>query len=124
MAKTRIALFTALALSAGGCAQSFDATSLGVPVTMASPAGQPAEGDRFSVNSSGVYAIWGLFPMSRPSLEKALKSQLVGGKGVADLKIKVRSTWLDVLVSVVTVGLIVPRTVTFEGVITGGAPTP
>lgn len=124
MAKTRIALFTALALSAGGCAQSFDATSLGVPATMASPAGQPAEGDRFSVTSSSVYAIWGLFPLSRASLEKSLQSQLVGGKGVADLKIKVRSTWLDILVTGITLGLIVPRSVTFEGVVTGGVSTP
>jgi hypothetical protein len=34
------------------------------------------------------------------------------------VKIKVRSRWSDVLFTVLTAGLIVPRTVTYEGVVT------
>ena len=34
-----------------GCAQTFDATTLGVPVTMAAAAGQPVQGARFEVTS-------------------------------------------------------------------------
>jgi hypothetical protein len=37
---------------------------------------------------------------------------------VADLRIRVRSRWSDVLLTGLTLGLIVPRTVTFEGVVT------
>jgi hypothetical protein len=108
-----------LALSLlGGCAHTFDATTLGVPAAMASPAGQGPQGDRFSVSSKSVFTFWGLLRLKEPSLRKALAAQLAGGSGVADLKIKVRSRWSDVLITGLTLGLIVPRTVTFEGVVT------
>jgi len=45
-------------------------------------------------------------------------TQLGGGTGVADLKIKVRSRWSDLLITALTAGLVVPRSVTFEGVVT------
>jgi hypothetical protein len=96
---------------------TFDAATIGVPVTLASPAGQPPEGSRFSVTSRAVYALWGLGRLKQPSLRKALAAQLAGGSGVADLKIKVRSRWSDILITALTAGLIVPRAVTFEGVV-------
>ncbi len=101
-----------------GCAHSFDAATLGVPVTMASPAGQQPQGDRFLVSSKSVFGFWGLFRFKEPSLRKALAAQLAGGNGVANLRIKVRSRWTDVLFTGLTLGLIVPRTVTYEGVVT------
>ncbi|MGH7510094.1 MAG: hypothetical protein ACREMZ_11595 [Gemmatimonadales bacterium] len=101
-----------------GCALTLDATTLGVPATLASPADQPAQGSRFSVTSRAVYGLWGLVPIKTPSLQKALAAQLGGGTGIADLKIKVRSRWSDVLITALTAGLIVPRAVTFEGVVT------
>jgi hypothetical protein len=102
----------------GGCAHTFDATTLGVPVTVASPAGQEPQGDRFSVSAKSVFTFWGLLRLKEPSLRKALAAQLAGGSGVADLRIKVRSRWSDVLITGLTLGLIVPRSVTFEGVVT------
>jgi hypothetical protein len=113
-----LVLPTLLLLSSlGGCAQTFDARTLGVPVTMASPAGQPPEGSRFRVASHAVYAFWGLARIKDPSLRKALAAQLGGGSGIADLKIKMRSRWSDILITVLTAGLIVPRAVTYEGVV-------
>jgi hypothetical protein len=100
-----------------GCANTFDATTLGVPVTLASPAGQPPEGSRFSVTSRAVYGLWGLAKLKEPSLRKVLGAQIAGGSGVADLKIRVRSRWSDLLITALTAGLIVPRAVTFEGVV-------
>jgi hypothetical protein len=82
----------------GGCAETFDAGKLGVPATLASPAGQQAEGDRFSVTSHAVYGFWGLFRLKQPSLQKALAAQLAGGQAVADVRIRSRSRWSDVLV--------------------------
>ncbi len=113
-----LALPTLLLLSTvGGCALTFDATTIGVPVTMASPAGQPPEGSRFRVTSRALFTFWGLARVKDPSLRKALAAQLGGGSGIADLKIKVRSRWSDVLITVLTAGLIVPRAVTYEGVV-------
>jgi hypothetical protein len=113
----RAALLLVLVAGAAGCVQHYDATSLGVPVTMASAAGSPAQGTRFKTDSHPVYGLWGLLSISSANLERALNRQLVGGAGVADLKIKARSRWSDVLITVLTAGLVVPRTVTFEGVI-------
>ena len=107
-----------LVLLLAGCAQTFDASTLGVPVTLASPAGQPAQGDRFKVGSRAVFGLWGLVKLREPSLRKALAAQLGGGGGVADVRIKVRSHFDDILITALTLGLIVPRSVTFEGVVT------
>ena len=117
-AARRAAPVVLLLLLLAGCAQTFDATTLGVPATLASPAGQPAQGDRFTINSKAVFGFWGALRFKQPSLQKALAAQLGGGSGVADLRIKVRSRWSDLLVSALTLGLVVPRTVTFEGVVT------
>ena len=100
-----------------GCAQTFDATTLGVPVTMATPAGQTPQGSRFRVTSRALFTFWGLARIKEPSLRKALAAQLAGGSGIADLRIKVRSRWSDVLITALTAGLLVPRAVTYEGVV-------
>lgn len=106
-----------LLVGAAGCAQSFDATRLGVPATLASPADAPAQGAHFEVTKRSVFAFWGLLRLGQPSLEKALAGQLIGGKRVADVRIKVRSRWSDVLITGLTLGLLTPRAVTYEGVI-------
>jgi hypothetical protein len=101
-----------------GCAETFDATTLGVPVTLASPAGAPPAGDHFRVSSKAVFGLWGLAKLKQPSLQKALAAQLGGGSGIVNVKIRARSRFTDLLFTVLTAGLIVPRTVTFEGVVT------
>ncbi len=105
------------ALLAGGCAMTFDASHLGVPATLASAAGTPAVGDSFSVTSHAVYGLWGVVKFSEPSLRKALASQLGPGQSVADVRIKVRSRFGDLLITGLTLGLVVPRSVTIEGVV-------
>ncbi len=84
---------------------------------MASPASAPAEGEEFRVTRSALFMLWGMLPVSRPSLERVLAGQLIGGERVADLRIRVRSRFVDLLLTVLTGGLIVPRSVTFEGVV-------
>ena len=106
-------------LASAGCTQSFDATSLGVPATMATTPGQAVEGTPFKTTAHSVHGIFGLVSISQANLQKALSRQLVGGQGVTNLKIKTKSRWLDVLVTGLTLGMIVPRTVVFEGVVTG-----
>lgn len=118
MTARRLAMTALLLFGLGGCAQTFDATTLGVPVTLASPAGQPPQGDRFRLSSKAVFGFWGIVRLKEPSLRKALAGQLGGGSGIADVKIKVRSRWSDLLFTLLTGGLIVPRSVTFEGVVT------
>ena len=101
---------------------TFDATSLGVPAGMASPAQQPAVGDTFDIRTRATYALWGLIPTHLPSLEHTLEGQLAGGRAVQNLSIRVSRRWSDILITVLTAGLVDPVSVRFQGVITGGTP--
>ncbi len=100
-----------------GCAQTFDATTLGIETIMASDVTQPAVGQPFKIDKKAVYLLWGITKANTPSLRKALAAQVTGNAKVVDLRIKVRSRWSDILFTILTAGLIVPRSVTFEGVI-------
>jgi hypothetical protein len=113
-----VALPVALLL-ATACAQTFDATTLGVPASMASSAATADSGAAFTVSSHAMFALWGLFSVKQPSVEKALASQLVGGKRLEDVRIKVHSSPTDVLLTIFTAGIIVPRSVTVEGKVVG-----
>jgi len=103
-----------------GCAMTFDASKVGVPVTMASSAEASTQGERFKVQSTAVYGLWGIVTMRQPSVERTLRSQLLGAKEIRDVRIKVKSRVGDVIVSVLTLGLLVPRSVQMEGVVVGG----
>ena len=118
MSSCRLLLCFMLVTLVPGCAETFDATTLGVPASVAAPAGQQVEGSRFTVTQRAVYGLWGVATIKSPSLRKALSSQLAGGSSIVNLKIKARSRWSDVLITALTAGLIVPRSVTFEGIVT------
>ena len=111
------ALVFILLLAGSGCATTFDATRLGVPVTMAAPAGPIPEGAEFRITKRSLHGLFGLISLSQPSLKEALAAQLVGGQGIANMRIRVRSRWSDLLITLVTLGLLAPRSVTFEGVV-------
>ncbi len=105
----------ALAVTVGGCALSFDAGALGVKVSMSVPAGSPPRGTEFEVSRKAVFLLFGLLRASSPSLENVMAGQLLDADEVQNLRIKVRSRFTDILVSVLTGGLIIPRSVTFYG---------
>ena len=120
---SRIFVAAALvALSATGCALTFDSTRLGVPASMASAASQPAVGDTFHVRSTAVFLFWGALAAHEPSLENTLESQLGSGRAVRDLRIHVTRRLSDLFFTVVTAGIVAPVSVTFDGVI--AAPSP
>jgi len=107
----------ALALTVGGCTLTIDATELGVPATLAESAQAPPEGTPFKVTKHPVYFLWGLTAVSRPNVEDVLVGQTGTGARIANLKIKVRTRVSDMLVTLLTLGVIAPRSVTLEGVV-------
>jgi hypothetical protein len=113
----------ALGLAASGCALTFDSSHLGVPVTLASAAHAPAEGTPFRVTRHPLFVVWGAFTAGAPQLEDLLAGQLGAGASIADLRIRVRARWSDLLITALTAGVFSPRSVTFEGVVVG-QPTP
>jgi len=103
-----------------GCSLSFDASSLGVKASMSEPAGQNVQGVEFDITKKAFYFFWGAVGAGRPSLEKTLASQLVDGSEITNLEIRVRSRFTDILVMALTAGIVVPRSVTFKGVVVQG----
>ena len=118
MRRVSRALAVALVLAAGACTQKFDATTLGVPVSMASPV-DTTGAVAFRTSGKSVHLLFGLFTISQANLQKALARQLVGGQQVSGVKITTKSRWFDVLLTGITLGVVVPRTVIFEGVVSG-----
>jgi len=106
-----------LALTVSGCALTFDATELGVPTSLAESAQSPPAGAPFRVTKHPVFLLWGLAGASRPNVEDVLAGQVGSGARIANLRIKVRSRWSDLLVTALTAGVITPRSVTFEGTV-------
>lgn len=107
----------ALALTVSACALTFDARDLGVPTSMAEPAQTPPQGAPFTVTKHPVFLFWGLVGASRPNAEDVLAGQVGTGGRIANLRIRVRARWTDLLVTALTAGLVSPRAVTFEGVV-------
>ena len=111
-------LILVLALPAlAGCTQTIDATTLGVPAALAEPAAAPPSGTPFSVSLHSPYLLWGLVTGGHGSVQNALAGQLADGSGLANVRIRTRATVVDVLITILTLGLVVRRTTTVEGVI-------
>lgn len=117
----RWAVLLALPFSAG-CAMQYSARTLGVPVTMAEPLAQPVPGDSFNITLHAVHYFWGLAPGKVPSLQHALAGQLGTGGGVHSLTIRSRKKLSDVIFTVISLGLVSPTSVTYQGVVTRGTP--
>ena len=117
----RSALPLLLVLGLGACALTFDARSLGVQATMASPATEPAVGDTFRVTQTALHLFWGLYEMRGANLQSALATQLGGGGGVANLRVRTWHQRSDVAATILTLGIVAPTSVTLEGVVTRAA---
>jgi hypothetical protein len=119
---SRVLLIAAAASGLSACALQFNTRRLGVPVTMAAPQAQVAPGDSFRVRTRALYLLWGLASLHQPDLRQALAGQLGTGTGVANLSISAVKRWPDLLLTVLTAGVVTSTTVTFEGVVTRGGP--
>ena len=66
-----------------------------------------------------MHAFWGVVQLKEARLDRALASQLVGGNEIAQLKIRTKSRWTDLLITGLTLGIVAPKTVIYEGVVVG-----
>ncbi len=108
-----------LALASAGCALTIDSTHLGVPATLAESAQTPPQGTAFTVTRHPIYLFFGLISVSQPKIEDVLAGQVGAGTGVANLRVRATSHWTDLLIAGLTLGVVVPRSVTYQGVVTG-----
>lgn len=106
-----------LLLGSGACVQTFDARNLGTRTTLATRATEQPEGAPFKVTKSAVFVFWGIGAASRPDLQRVLAGQVTGESQISNLRITVRSRFSDILITALTGGIIIPRTITYEGVV-------
>jgi hypothetical protein len=109
----------ALALALCGCAFTLDSSHLGVPVSLAAGAQERDSGTAFKVTKHSTYMFMGLVSLAQPNLEDVLAGQVGTGSRITNLRVRVRSRWSDLLVTGLTLGLVVPRSVTLEGTVVG-----
>lgn len=109
-------------LVVSGCSMTYNARTMGVPVTMAEPLAAGVPGDSFRVTSRAIHIFWGLATAKEPSLQQAIAGQLGSGTGVRAVAIHARKRWSDVLVTALTLGFISTTTVTYSGVVTRASP--
>jgi len=109
----------ALLLAVCGCAQTFDAAKLGVPVSLADSTQAAVQGTPFRVTKHPTFLLWGAVTVSQPNLEDILAGQTGAGVRITNLRIRIRARWPDLLVTALTAGIVSPRSVTFEGVVVG-----
>lgn len=112
-----ILIISSLALTSA-CALNYDTRALGIPVTMAAPAAGAVPGDTFNVTTRAVHVFWGLAAVRNPSLQHALSNQMGTSTGVANLTIRSRKKLPDVLLTVLTLGVLSSTAVTYQGVLT------
>ena len=109
----------ALVLALSACGLRLDSTELGVPTSLAEAATAPPQGTAFRVTKHPVYFFWGAAGVGTPKLEDLLAGQTGTGTRITNVRVHIRSRFTDVLVTLLSVGLIVPRSVTIEGVVVG-----
>jgi hypothetical protein len=115
---TRGALALSTALAMCGCALKYDSTALGVPVSLAEAAqAPPPSGEAFNITRHAVFLVWGVWTVGAPNLEDVLAGQVGAATGVTNLRIRQRVRWSDLLITVLTVGIVSPRSITMEGVV-------
>jgi hypothetical protein len=110
-------LMLAIGIGTSACAETFDARTLGTRTTLSARATQQPQGEPFRISKTAVWVLWGAVSASRPSLDRVLSTQVVGDAEIANLRVTAKSRFGDVLVTALTGGLVVPRTIVYEGII-------
>ncbi len=118
------ALACVILLSSSACVEVFDATTLGTRTMLSARAVEQPNGEAFAVTKKAVFVLWGLAAPNKISLDRALAGQVTGDAEIANLRVVTKSGVGDIIVTIITLGLVVPRTVTYTGVIVQPAAAP
>ncbi len=96
-----------------GCATLPLDSNLDKPVSMSEM--KDTQGKTFVSNNKAVWLFWGLTPLSLPTIDGVVLPQVSGHAGVQNLKITTESGFVDHVVTILTQGIIMMRTVRIEG---------
>ena len=96
-----------------GCATLPMESNVGKPIHMEKVTDNPVKS--FSTSNKALWLFWGAIPISIPKLDSIVLPEMGNHSGVQNLKITTESDGLDVIVSIVTDGVLTMRTIMIEG---------
>ncbi len=96
-----------------GCATLPMESNIDKPVNMTKVKDEKAS--VFVSNQKALWLFWGAFPISLPTVDGVLAPQVSGHTGVQNLKVTTESGFLDLVVTALTQGILMMRTVTIQG---------
>jgi len=88
-------------------------SKLNKPVSMTQMKDGP--GEHFSEEKQAFWLFWGLAPLIIPEIDEVVASEVSGHAGVQNLKITTQYTAIDMIINILTSGILHPRTITIEG---------
>ena len=114
MKKTVVSAVTlALAILVAGCATLPMESNLEKPVSMTGVTDE--QGEEFLEERKALWLFWGAMPLALPIVDEVIGPQVVDHTGVQNLKITTYSCPLDLIVTILTDGILTMRTVKIEG---------
>ena len=96
-----------------GCATIPMESNLDNPVSMTEVKETPVKS--FTSDNRAIWLFWGIIPVAIPEIDGVLVPQMAGHTGIQNLKITAESDALDLIVTILTDGVIFMRTVRVEG---------
>ena len=102
-----------LVLVLAGCASLTMESKIKKTVSMTNMDG--AEPRMFTSSARAVWLFWGLVPVSVPNIDEIIGTQVADRTGVQNLKITTKNSFLDLVINVLTDGIITTRSVKIEG---------
>ena len=96
-----------------GCATLPMESNMDKPVSMTEVKDEAAK--TFVSNNKALWLFWGMIPLSIPEVDNVLVPQVSGHDGVQNLKITTESDFIDLVVMVLTQGILFMRTVRIQG---------
>ena len=103
-----------LIMAFAGCATLKMESKVDKPVSMTSMRGTPVRD--FERNDRAIWLFWGLIPLSTiPEVDDVVAPHVADRVGVQNLKITTKSSFLDGVVSTLTLNIIMMRSVKIKG---------
>lgn len=116
----KLALLGLAVLALSGCySMEIDVTAMHPSVAMTGVQAQAQSLGQFEIRTTGSWLLWGLVPLSDPNVQDALDREIsrANGTGVTSVEITTQQTFMDGLLSALTLGLYGQRSTMVRGTV-------
>jgi hypothetical protein len=105
---------TGLILANAGCAVLRAEADTSKPVLLNNPERVPTR-SHFSTDGVNIFFLWGLAGNENRAINDAILQEIGSARGLVNVRVVTYSSLLDLIVTGLTAGIIVPKSFTIEG---------